>query len=104
MKAAVFLFMGLVAGAGAAQASSDDAWNAFRADVAKACRDAVMDRIVVPIVVVDPHGSANHGFAMAKGVATGPKGKATKTTVSILCVYDKTTKSVETSGETAFWK
>ena len=98
------LVLALVASAGAARASSDDAWNAFRADVAKACRDAVADRIVAPRVSVDPHGSASHGFAMAKGFALGPKGKPSNTTASILCVYDKATKAVETSGETAFWK
>jgi hypothetical protein len=96
--------MSLVAGAGAAQASSNDAWDVFRADVAKACRNAVADRIVAPTVVVDPHGSANHGFAMAKGFATGPQGKPSRKSVSILCVYDKGTKTVETSGETTFWK
>ena len=104
MKATAGLVLALVASAGAARASSDDAWRGFRADVAKACRDAVADRIVAPSISVDPHGSASHGFAMAKGPAQGPKGKSSKTVVTILCVYDKATKAVETSGETGFWK
>ncbi len=104
LKTSAVLALALVISAGAARASSDDAWSAFRADVAKACRDAVADRIVAPTVSVDPHGSASHGFAMAKGFASGPRGRPAKTVVSIICVYDKATKAIETSGETAFWK
>jgi len=104
VKTAAVLFLALVVPMSAARASSEDAWNAFRADVARTCREAVADRIVAPIIAVDPHGSASHGFAMATGEALGPKGKPSRTRVSILCLYDKATKTVETSGETAFWK
>ncbi|WP_342352414.1 hypothetical protein [Agrobacterium rosae] len=77
-----------------AAASSDDAWKAFSAEVQARCLGAVEGNIEKPKIVVDPFGSQSYGLAIITGKA---KGAATE--ISHVCVFDKTTKTVEISGE-----
>jgi hypothetical protein len=80
-----------------AQASSDDAWGAFQADVSKACVSAAKGLIDNGKALTDPYGSESYGMAIVTGK---PKGvKNAKTTISTICVYDKTTRRAEIGGE-----
>lgn len=78
----------------AAFASSDDAWEAMRADVAAKCIEAAAGSIETPVAVVDPFGSASFGLALVSGKPKGADGK-----ISQICVYNKQTKAVELGGE-----
>ncbi|AYD00122.1 hypothetical protein [Neorhizobium sp. NCHU2750] len=82
--------------AGAARASSDDAWGAFQKDVSKACIKAARGLIENGRTVVDPYGSAHYGLAVVTGKAVGAKAK-----ISTICVYDKQKKAAEIGGEIA---
>ncbi|SFV37101.1 hypothetical protein SAMN05216456_2749 [Devosia crocina] len=72
----------------AATASSGDAWAEFAAEVEKGCRAATADYFADPTVIVDPFGSESFGLAIVSG-----------DTASIVCVFDKQTKTVEIGGE-----
>jgi hypothetical protein len=76
-------------------AASDDAWEAFRKDVADKCVKAAADLFVDPVATVDPFGSATYGMALIRGKAKG----AETTQIAAICVYDKKTKAVELGGE-----
>jgi hypothetical protein len=76
-------------------AASDDAWEAFRKDVADKCVKAAADLFVDPVATVDPFGSATYGMALIRGKAKG----AETTGIAAICVYDKKTKAVELGGE-----
>lgn len=77
-----------------AQASSPDAWNAFRHDVAAQCRAAAkQSRFETQAIQVDPFGSQNYGLARLVGHTEHGTG-----TQQVLCVYDKRTKQVEIGG------
>ncbi|KQS96409.1 MULTISPECIES: hypothetical protein [unclassified Rhizobium] len=78
----------------AALASSDDAWEAMRADVSAKCLEAAAGSIEAPQAVVDPFGSESFGLALVSGKPKGAEGK-----VSQICVYNKQTKAVELGGE-----
>lgn len=78
----------------AAFASSDDAWEAMRADVSAKCLAAAAASIETPSAVVDPFGSQNFGLALISGKQMGAEG-----TVTQICVYNKQTKAVELGGE-----
>ena len=78
----------------AALASSDDAWEAMRADVSAKCIEAAAGSIETPAAVVDPVGSENFGLALVSGKPKGADGK-----ISQICVYSKQTKAVELGGE-----
>lgn len=82
------------AAAGAANASSDEAWGQFQKDVDKACVTAAKGLIANGKTVVDPFGSESYGLAVVSGKAVGAKA-----TISTICVYDKKTKKAEIGGE-----
>lgn len=92
MRGAVFA--ALLLGATPALASDEASWQEFRAEVRKACEKAVAGTLEKPTIVVDPHGSQSYGIAIAKG-----KSKYVDSTLTVVCVFDKKTKAVETSGE-----
>ncbi len=77
-------------------AASESAWEEFRAEVRKACEKAVADRLDKPAIAVDPFGGERYGIAIAKGAS-----KHTSAELTIVCVFDKKTKALETSGEFA---
>lgn len=81
-------------GAAPACASSDDAWEAFRKDVADQCLKAAADLFAAPSATVDPFGSENYGLALIRGKAKGADNE-----IAAICVYDKKTKKVEIGGE-----
>ncbi len=81
-------------GAAPACASSDDAWEAFRKDVAEQCLKAAADLFAAPVATVDPFGSASYGLALIRG-----KAKGADNDIAAICVYDKKTKAVEIGGE-----
>lgn len=66
------------------RASSDTAWNAFRQDVAKACRRAAEGKLRIEHMTVDPWGSTDYG--LARLIGTPPDDDTQR---QILCVYDK---------------
>lgn len=85
---------------GPALASSDAAYSAFKADVAKTCTTLAKSRFADPIVLVDAFGSASYGIAQIYGRPQSPKGlPQLPGLASAVCVYDKKTKKVELSGE-----
>ncbi|WP_438749576.1 hypothetical protein [Pararhizobium sp. O133] len=75
-------------------ASSDDAWEAMRADVSAKCLEAAAGSIETPQAVVDPFGSESFGLALVSGKPKGAEGR-----ISQICVYNKQTKAVELGGE-----
>jgi len=77
-----------------AEASSDDAWKAFAADVETKCRAEISKALRNPKIDVDPFGSASYGVAIGRGMAIGGKSKK-----AIVCIYDKKSKTVEIGGE-----
>lgn len=79
---------------GAACASSDDQWEAFRKDVAAKCLKAAEAQFETAAATVDPFGSTSYGLALIRGKAKGADGE-----ISAICVYDKKTKAVEIGGE-----
>ena len=72
----------------AGQASSPDAWAAFRADVKAKCLAAAPD-MKAPTVVVHPIGSEHYGVAVL--IAGGDKR---------ICIYDKQAKRAELTPAT----
>lgn len=81
-------------GAAPACASSDDAWEAFRKDVADKCLAAAKDLFAAPAATVDPFGSQSYGLALIHG-----KAKGADADIAAICVYDKKTQQVEIGGE-----
>jgi hypothetical protein len=75
------------------QASTDEAWTAFRANVEAACLAAVADVLEDAQADVDPFGSPSFGLAVLRGELKGGHGSA-----MVICVYDKQKKSVETGS------
>jgi hypothetical protein len=97
MKTTMTIFATLVpvlAAAGCAQASSDDAWTQFQTDVSKACLESAKELIADGRTIVDPYGSEHFGLAVVTGKAVGAT-----TEISTICVYDKQKKTAETGGE-----
>ena len=64
-------------------ASSDDAWAAFRVEVAEACRTA-MGLEADDAILVEPFGSERFGYAVHQS-ESGP----------MVCVYEKSTGTTE---------
>ncbi|MBB4184955.1 hypothetical protein GGE07_001584 [Sinorhizobium terangae] len=81
-------------GAGAAHASSGDAWEEFRADVSAKCIAAAAESLEDVNAIVDPFGTESYGVALVSGKPKGGDGNVTQ-----ICVYDKQTKAVELGGE-----
>jgi hypothetical protein len=77
-----------------ALASSPDAWDAFRQEVAAACIAAAAPLIENAAADVDPFGSESYGLALVYG-----KAKGSDSEVQAICVFDKKTKAVELGGE-----
>jgi hypothetical protein len=86
---AAVLAVGALAPA-AAQASSPDAWAAFRADVRARCLAAAQAQgMKSPEVIVHPEGTPGYGVAVLR--EGGDKR---------ICVYDKQSKAVELTPAT----
>jgi hypothetical protein len=79
-----------------ALASSEDAWKEFGENVQTSCAKAVAGRLRDTKIDVDPFGSDSYGVAIARGVSTDAKAPR-----AIVCIFDKRSKAVETSGELA---
>ncbi|MCF3638568.1 hypothetical protein LXM94_01115 [Rhizobium sp. TRM95111] len=92
-KTALLIALPIAAAATPALASSDDAWEAFRADVEKACVAALPEKFRKPTVHVDPTGTERFGIALVAG-----RSQSEKMRVSYVCVYDKQAKTVELTG------
>lgn len=74
-----------------AQASSDEAWREFRAEVEKTCRAAADNAgFTVKTVAVDPFGSQNQGLARLVGHERGSERRQ-----QLLCAYDKQARQAE---------
>ncbi len=86
---------GVATMAAPALASSDDAWEAFRKDVAAECLKAAEPLFASAEATVDPFGSTSYGLAVIHGTAKG----TADSEISAICVYDKKTKTVEIGGE-----
>lgn len=83
-----------------ARASSDAAYTAFRADVAKRCTVRAKSEFADPIVIVDAFGTESYGIALVYGRPQTPKGTTQLPGLaSKVCVYDKKTRKIELSGD-----
>ncbi|SIR17291.1 hypothetical protein SAMN05880582_107116 [Rhizobium sp. RU20A] len=93
---AALLSAGFVAAAAAGPtlASSPDAWEGLRQQVAAACQKLALDRIEMPVVTVDPFGSESFGLALVRGKAKGGDAYVTS-----ICVYDKQRRTVELGSD-----
>lgn len=80
--------------AGAANASSPDAWKEFNAEVEQKCTDAAKDMFRKPQIAVDPVGSENFGLAVVYGRSKEVKGRAT-----VVCIVNKKTGVTELGTE-----
>jgi hypothetical protein len=74
-------------------ASSPDAWDAFRQEVAAAYIAAAAPLIENAAADVDPFGSESYGLALVHG-----KAKGSDSEIRAICVFDKKTKAVELGG------
>lgn len=93
----VILTMATIAAAlsaGAAHASSPDAWKQFNAEVEQKCADAARDMFRKPQVAVDPIGSESFGLAIVYGRSKEVKGRA-----AVVCVVNKKNGTVELGTE-----
>ena len=95
MRTTLALSLFMVAAAGAAHASSDDAWAEFAADVKAKCIEAAKPSFKTGNVAVDPFGSESFGLAVVSGELKSTKGQQ----AAVICVYDKKTKKVEIGSE-----
>ncbi|MGF0536870.1 hypothetical protein ACQQ2Q_02670 [Agrobacterium sp. ES01] len=82
----------LLLGAGPALASSDEAWKQFAADVETRCLAASKSLVRAEKIAVDPLGTQSYGVAILTGRAVGAD-----EAVSLVCVYDKQSKTAEVS-------
>jgi hypothetical protein len=75
----------------AAQASSDDAWTAFRVAVEQSCSALVTAEGHEVTVEVNPFGSEHYGAALVSvAYEAGPE--------RMICIYDKVEKTAELTG------
>jgi len=93
MRSALVLVLSVLPAA-SVLASSDDAWQQFRADVEAACLEAAAAMFEAPKANVDPFGSEHYGLALVTGRAKGADAE-----IASICVYDKQTKAAEIGGE-----
>ena len=91
---ATIVAFGTVICAATALAASDDAWEAFRADVEAKCLAAAEPLFASATATVDPFGSESYGLALISGTAKGADAE-----IAAICVYDKQAKTVEIGGE-----
>ena len=80
-------FLGLVALCPAVRASGDDAWEAFRVEVAQACL-ALPDAPKNAVVEVSPFGSESYGAALITWVEAG-------VLLRQICIFDKSDHTAE---------
>lgn len=73
---------------GVTLASSDEAWEEFRAEVKTAC-DALAPHDGETVIEVNPFGSESYGAAML--ITSMPDGTADR----YVCIFDKQTKTAE---------
>lgn len=74
---------------GVSFASSDEAWEEFRAEVETACTALVPDEGGETVIEVNPFGSESYGAALL--ITTLPDGAADR----YVCIYDKEAKTAE---------
>lgn len=72
-------------------ASSEEAWDEFRAQVEEACLSAADGILEEPRIVVDPFGSERFGLA----VLTGREAGGDDAERMVICVFDKTERTAE---------
>lgn len=83
--------IGLMASGPQAFASSDEAWAEFAADVEAKCLEAADPLFRRTLIAVDPIGSERFGIAIVFGRDKSPE----KVRTTMVCLYDKQTKTVE---------
>ncbi|MBY6195606.1 hypothetical protein [Vibrio hangzhouensis] len=76
------------------QASSPDAWDAFRQNVAIACTDKAGETLSDIQLNVDPFGNEDHGIAVLFG-----KARETAEPMVYVCLYDKHTQKANLYAE-----
>ncbi len=91
--ASAFMLAGVM-NASTASAATEDAWEAFRADVSAQCLAAGAELFETVDIIVDPFGSPSYGMALLRGKARGAN-----VTIMAICVYDKATQTAEIGGE-----
>lgn len=85
--------------AGPAAATSPDAWQEFRQQVATNCAKLAMARDFQAVTVeVDPFGTQSYGVALVTGVLKKGLGPA-----RAICVLDKKTGKAELGEESTSW-
>ena len=77
---------------GVTLASSDEAWEEFRAEVETACTALVPDEGGETVIEVNPFGSESYGAALL--ITTFPDGAADR----YVCIYDKEAKTAEATA------
>lgn len=92
MRLASLALLTLSFAATAANASSPDAWEEFRADVEKSCLASLPEALGTPNVFVEPTGTQSFGIAAIEGLSPESKSQ-----ITYLCIYDKQKKTVEMS-------
>lgn len=92
LAAAAIVFS--AAGPHHAFAATEEAWDAFRADVRDKCLAAAEGLFETVEITVDPFGSEHYGLALLRGKARGADA-----TIMAICVYDKATQTAEIGGE-----
>ncbi|OWJ64222.1 hypothetical protein BWR60_25985 [Inquilinus limosus] len=65
-------------------------------DVEAKCLEAAASKVTMPRIVVDPHGSDHYGLAVVGGKRPGESGG-----ISLICVYDRASRTVELGGPIA---
>lgn len=85
---------------GAAHASSDEAWEAFRAEVEQACTAlAEVPEGGELTVEVNPFGSESYGVALVSVTVPGMEDDAPAAAADrMVCIFDKQTKAAEITG------
>lgn len=84
--------MAALAAPAIAMASSDDAWEAFRAEVDGACRELIEAPDNAQVAVeVNPFGSESYGAALVRVIIDGAEDR-------MICIFDKQSKDAELTG------
>lgn len=78
----------------AAEAATPAEWESFRRSVADACIDAGRDLFKSVSIAIDPFGSKSYGLALMTGEAKA----VDPSPISVICVYDKQSKTAEIGG------
>lgn len=92
MRAISLALLSLSLAGSAANASSPEAWEAFRADVEKSCLARLPEALGTPSVFVEPTGTESYGIAAIEGLSP-----VSKSQITYVCIYDKQKQTVEVS-------